>query len=81
MADCQSRGQRLANIYNENEQAELNALIIDIGGTDRAFWLGMIEDGETPDKFGIKVTLTPVRGFFGTITERHLWKKIQNHHW
>ena len=56
MADCQSRGQRLANIYNENEQAELNALIIDIGGTDRAFWLGMIEDGETPDKFGIKVT-------------------------
>ena len=55
MADCQSRGQRLANIYNENEQTELNALIIDIGGSDRAFWLGMIEDGETPDKFGIKV--------------------------
>ena len=55
MADCQSRGQRLANIYNENEQTELNALIADIGGSDRAFWLGMIEDGESPDKFGIKV--------------------------
>ena len=55
LADCQSRGQRLANIYNENEQTELNALIADIGGSDRAFWLGMIEDGETPDKFGIKV--------------------------
>lgn len=55
LADCQSRGQRLANIYNESEQAGINALIIDIDGTNRAFWLGMIEDGDTPDKNGIKV--------------------------
>ena len=59
LADCQSRGQRLANIYNESEQAGINALIIDIDGTNRAFWLGMIEDGETPDKNGIKVCSYP----------------------
>ena len=23
----------------------------------------------------------PYPRFFGTITERHFWKKIQNHHW
>ena len=55
LADCQSRGQRLANVYNEDEQAAINALITSIGGTDRAFWLGMIEDGNIPDKNGIKV--------------------------
>ena len=55
LADCQSRGQRLANVYNEDQQAAINALITSIDGTDRAFWLGMIEDGDIPDKNGIKV--------------------------
>ena len=25
--------------------------------------------------------LKPLSAFFGTITERHFWKKIHNHHW
>ena len=55
LADCESRGQRLANVYSADEQAAINAVIINAGGTDRAFWLGMIEDGPCPDKNGIKV--------------------------
>ena len=55
LADCESRGQRLANVYSADEQAAINAVIITAGGTDRAFWLGMIEDGPCPDKNGIKV--------------------------
>ena len=58
LLDCQSRGQRLANIYNEDEQAAINELIISIDGSERAFWLGMIEDGPIPDKNGIKVNIS-----------------------
>ena len=54
-----SRGERLANIYSADEQAAINAVIINAGGTDRAFWLGMIEDGPCPEKTGIKVRLSP----------------------
>ena len=55
LADCVSRGERLANIYSADEQAAINAVIINAGGTDRAFWLGMIEDGPCPEKTGVKV--------------------------
>ena len=58
LADCESRGQRLANVYSADEQAAINAVIINAGGTDRAFWLGMMEDGPTPEKNGIKVRLS-----------------------
>ena len=58
LADCESRGQRLANIHSADEQAAINDVIINAGGTDRAFWLGMIEDGPCPDKNGIKVCVT-----------------------
>ena len=58
LLDCQSRNQQLANVYNEEEQATINALITSIDGTDRAFWLGMIEDGPIPDKNGIKVKIS-----------------------
>ena len=29
----------------------------------------------------VKCLVNPYPRFFGTITERHLWKKIQNRHW
>ena len=58
LADCESRGERLANIYNADEQAAINAVITNAKGTDRAFWLGMIEDGPCPEKTGIKVFLS-----------------------
>ena len=48
-ADCASMGQRLANIYSQSEQDALNAAITAAGGLERAFWLGMFEDGITPD--------------------------------
>jgi len=46
-ADCESRGQTLANIYSQSEQDALNSAITLAGGLDRAFWLGMYEDGDT----------------------------------
>ena len=58
LLDCQSRNQQLANVYNEEEQATINALITSIDGTDRAFWLGMIEDSPIRDKNGIKVKIS-----------------------
>merc|ERR1712227_312300 len=48
-ADCESRGQTLANIYSQSEQDALNSAITLAGGLDRAFWLGMYEDGDTPN--------------------------------
>ena len=50
--DCDDKGYRLANIYNQEEQDALNAAITAAGGTERAFWLGMYEDGPTADKNG-----------------------------
>ena len=58
LADCESRGERLANVYSADEQTAINSVITNAGGTDRAFWLGMIEDGPCPDKNGIKVCLS-----------------------
>jgi len=48
-ADCESRGKTLANIYSQSEQDALNSAITIAGGLERAFWLGMYEDGETPN--------------------------------
>merc|ERR1712050_75975 len=47
--DCQSRGKRLATIYSQDEQDLLNEAITAAGGLERAFWLGMFEDGEVAD--------------------------------
>ena len=55
MADCESRGERLANVYSAEEQAQINDVITNAGGTDRAFWLGMFENGPNPEKDGITV--------------------------
>jgi len=56
--DCAAKGYQLANIYNQDEQDQLNQAITAAGGAvvedERAFWLGMIEDGPTPDKNGAK---------------------------
>ena len=54
-ADCESRGQTLANIYSQSEQDALNSAITLAGGLDRAFWLGMYEDGDTPNGDEAKV--------------------------
>jgi len=54
LADCEARGERLANVYSADEQAALNAEITNAGGEDRAFWLGMWEDGPNPVKTEIK---------------------------
>ena len=32
----------------------MNAAIVAAGGSERAFWLGMFEDGDVPDKNGAK---------------------------
>jgi len=48
-ADCATNGMRLANIYSQAEQDLLNEAITQAGGLDRAFWLGMTEDGADPD--------------------------------
>ena len=47
--DCENKGKRLANIYNQAEQDLLNSAITAAGGLERAFWLGMYEDGATAD--------------------------------
>ena len=44
----------MANIFNQDEQDQLNAAITAASGTDRAFWLGMIEDGAVADKNAAK---------------------------
>lgn len=63
--DCQSKGLRLANVYSEEEQFALNQVITDVNGLERAFWLGMIEDGETADKEGVTdIDGNPLK-FFG----------------
>ena len=77
MADCESRGERLANVYSDAEQADLNTVITNAGGTDRAFWLGMIEDGDQPEKTGIKVgsnyeSYLGFMGFIRILMEIHL---------
>ena len=54
-ADCESRGKTLANIYSQSEQDALNSAITIAGGLERAFWLGMYEDGETPNGDNAKV--------------------------
>lgn len=54
LADCEGKGYRLANIYNQAEQDQLNQAITNAGGLERAFWLGMHEDGPTPEKDGAK---------------------------
>jgi len=51
--DCVSKGLRLANVYSQEEQVALNQVITDVDGLERAFWLGMIENGETADKEGV----------------------------
>lgn len=47
--DCQSKGKRLATIYSQAEQDLLNEAITAADGLERAFWLGMFEDGELAD--------------------------------
>lgn len=47
--DCAGKGFRLANIYNQAEQDQLNAAITAADGLERAFWLGMFEDGDVAD--------------------------------
>jgi len=47
--DCKSKGKRLATIYSQKEQDLLNEAITAADGLERAFWLGMFEDGELAD--------------------------------
>ena len=47
--DCETKGKGLANIYSQTEQDLLNDAITAAGGLERAFWLGMYEDGPVAD--------------------------------
>jgi len=64
-ADCASKGKRLANIYSQDEQDQLNLAITNAGGLERAFWLGMYENGPIADGNAAKDSDQMQLGFNG----------------
>jgi len=63
--DCKNKGLRLANVYSEEEQFALNQVITDVDGLERAFWLGMREEGETAEKENVTDMDGNALDFFG----------------